>query len=209
MRVVFLGLPGSGKGTQARFLARRFSLPFIGMGDLLRQEIKNQTPLGHRLKPLLEKGDFPSDDLVMDIFLKNVLSLGGFVAEGVPRSHTQAVLLSEALARRSLTLDYVFYLELDEKIALERLLSRYMCFACGATYGPKDGQKGVCDFCGQKEFVHREDDIESVIEKRLKAQKIKDQEVLSVYDGHAFFHRINSCLPVQRVEEEILNCMKN
>ena len=209
MRVVFLGLPGSGKGTQARLLCRHLGLPFIGMGDLLRAEINQNTSLGNCLKPILDRGEFPDDNLVMDIFLNNVLKLDGFVAEGIPRSDVQARLLDQAFERSGVTLDFVFYLKLAPHVALERLLKRYVCLSCGATYGPKDGKKAVCDFCGGSELGHRQDDVENVMRKRLQSQQKKDENVLAFYESRSFLQVIDAHLEPTQVEEKILDAIKN
>ncbi|WP_082192087.1 adenylate kinase family protein [Candidatus Hepatobacter penaei] len=209
MRIVLLGLPGSGKGTQARILAEKLSLPLVGTGDLLRREIENQTPLGQQLKPIMDRGDFPPDALVMDVFMENVKALPGFVVEGIPRSRVQVDLLDKAFAEHDMALDFLFYLDLPQEVALNRLLSRYMCLSCGATYGPKDGKKRVCDFCGGTQFGQRRDDVEDVIVKRLKAQHLRDQDILKAYEDQPFFHRISAQAPADEVSQKIVDCLKN
>ena len=209
MRIVFLGLPGSGKGTQARLLCRELNLPFIGTGDLLRAEINRNTSLGQYLKPILDEGLFPSDDLVVDIFLNHVLKSSSFVAEGIPRSDVQAKLLDEAFAKHGVNLDFLFYLKLDPEDAKARLLKRFVCLACGATYGPKDGPKTTCDACSGNNLGQRQDDVEDVIAKRLALQQEKNKSVLAFYGGRSFVHVIDAYLPEKDVHSKILECIEN
>jgi adenylate kinase len=209
VRIVFLGLPGSGKGTQARLLSQELSLPFIGMGDLLRAEVAQDTPLGRHLKPILDQGSFPSDELVVDIFLSHVLKEPGFIAEGIPRSDVQARLLDDAFGTHGVGLDFLFYLKLDPDEAKTRLLSRIVCLDCGVTYGPKDGKKTVCDACGSLHLGQRRDDVEEVIAKRLSLQQAKDKSVLAFYEGRPFVHEIDANLSEKEVLSKILECIRN
>ena len=201
MNIFFLGIPGSGKGTQTRLLSKRLSLPFVGAGDLLRAEIQEDTDLGRNLKPVLDRGDFPPDEIVAKIFLKKICELEGFVAEGFPRTLKQCELLHTALETANKCIDYIFYLDLPDDVALCRLLSRYMCLKCGATCGPpEDG--AVCDFCGASSFGRREDDGEAVIRKRLSEQRKKDAELLTYYRKCDYFYRIDaSCLPEEVADQ--------
>ncbi|MGB0919326.1 MAG: adenylate kinase family protein [Holosporaceae bacterium] len=207
MRIVLLGLPGSGKGTQARLLSRALKVPFLGAGDLLRLEVKEKTPLGKLLKPILDAGDFPDEKLVVDICLKHILAMDGFVLEGFPRTKTQYLLFDEALKKVNKKMDAFFYLDLPEEEAVRRLAGRVTCLSCGATYGAKDIGKKTCDFCGKDTMGVRADDKDDVVRKRLRLQKERNDILLSCMQSSGVVHTIDATQTPDQVTQSVLGVL--
>lgn len=208
MRIILLGLPGSGKGTQARALARAFSIPYVGTGDLLRREIANDTSLGRELAPVLEKGDFPPDALVANVFLGYLLDQKDVVCEGFPRNDGQRILLDQALEDASVSLDHVFYLDIDADTALKRLRGRYTCLSCGAPYNWQEKKQSTCAFCGGKHLGQRSDDVDGVMQKRLVVQTERDHDLIQAYRERPYFHRIDAGQPQERVLREMMGYLE-
>ncbi len=173
MRLILLGPPGAGKGTQAKMLKEKFQIPQISTGDILRQAVKDNTELGARAKTVMDAGQLVPDDVVIGL-IKERIRQGdcktGFILDGFPRNIAQAERLSETLVDMSLTIDSVIDLEVDEGEVVERLTGRSTCPDCGAMFHqisrpPK--VSGVCDGCGGK-LEQRPDDNRETIQERLK-----------------------------------------
>lgn len=173
MRIILLGPPGAGKGTQAKLLKTYFGLVHISTGDLLRKVVAENSVLGKIVKQYMDKGDLVPDSLVVEL-LKERLSCAdtnkGFILDGFPRNGAQAEILDNAFKEKSLDIDYVIYLKADEPVIIQRLSGRRVCSKCQANFHitnmpPK--KEGICDNCGSA-LYQRSDDQEESIKNRLK-----------------------------------------
>ena len=173
MRLILVGPPGAGKGTQAKMLKEKFQIPQISTGDILRQAVKDNTELGARAKTVMGAGQLVPDNIVIDLIKKRIRQEDcktGFILDGFPRNITQAEKLSETLQDMNLTIDNVIDLEVDEGEVVGRLTGRSTCSECGAMFHqvsrpPKVSE--ACDSCGGK-LEQRLDDNKETIEERLK-----------------------------------------
>lgn len=168
MRLILLGAPGAGKGTQAEYLSKRFSIPHISTGDILRENVKNETELGKKAKEYMDKGLLVPDEIVIEI-VKDRLSKedckNGFLLDGFPRTIAQAEALDKVLEELGQKIDKVLNIEVPDEKILERMSGRRICKNCGASfhviYRPPQ-KEGVCDVCGG-ELYQREDDKEETV----------------------------------------------
>ncbi len=173
MRVILLGPPGAGKGTQAKMLKEKFQIPQISTGDILRNAVKNGTPLGAKAKSYMDAGRLVPDDVVIELIkerIKDPDCKDGFILDGFPRTIVQAEKLAETVQEMGLTIDTVIDFEVDADVLIDRLTGRSTCPNCGAMFHsesrpPKN--KGVCDFCGTA-LYQRPDDNKDTILKRLE-----------------------------------------
>ncbi|MEC7785797.1 MAG: adenylate kinase [Nitrospinota bacterium] len=173
MRLILLGPPGAGKGTQAKMLKEKFRIPQISTGDILRHAVKNNTELGVRAKKFMDAGQLVPDDVVISLIKERIWQADcktGFILDGFPRNITQAEKLTETLVEMGLVINNVIDLEVDAKEVVERLTGRSTCSDCGDMFHefsrpPKN--KGSCDSCGGK-LEQRPDDNSETIQERLK-----------------------------------------
>lgn len=186
INIVLMGIQGSGKGTQARMLNKKYDFVHINIGAIFRKNIKEKTDFGLKIKKYLDSGKLVPDDFVFEMIDKHIdKKAKGFVLDGFPRTKHQADYLFERYH-----IDEIVYLKLDKKTALDRLTSRRICENCKADYNLKTKppkKKGVCDYCGGK-LVKRNDDSEKVIEKRFE---IFEKTTKPVIDYCAKKHEIN------------------
>lgn len=186
MRIVFLGPPGSGKGTQAEGVSEKYGIPHIATGDILRDEIARDTELGREIKGYVDRGDLVPDEIVLQIARERLRGddcREGFLLDGFPRTRAQAEALDRILESMGVKLDAVINLNVDEEEIVRRLTSRRTCRCCGAIYHlifnpPK--RHGVCDNCGG-ELYQRTDDYEETVKERLKTYKAKTEPLLNYY----------------------------
>lgn len=176
MRIILLGPPGAGKGTQAIQLAKELNLPHISTGDLLRQNVAENTPLGNQAKDYMNKGALVPDELVGQMLSQRLGqpdAKRGFILDGYPRNINQAIALDNALKEKNMDIDFVFYLETSEAVVIQRLSGRLVCKSCGANFHTTNMPpkiKGTCDNCGGS-LYQRSDDKEETIKKRLEVYK--------------------------------------
>lgn len=167
MRLVLLGAPGAGKGTQAAVLSKKLSIPTISTGNILRAAMKNGTPLGLKVKEYMDAGDLVPDDLIIGIIrerLSEADCANGYILDGVPRTIPQATAMEDA----GIHIDAVISIEIDDEIIVKRMGGRRVCESCGASYHlvavpPK--QEGICDSCGAKLVQRKDDDPETVLSR--------------------------------------------
>ncbi len=210
IKLIFLGPPGAGKGTQAVNLAVQWETLHISSGDMLRESIKNKEPLGLKAKNYMLKGELVPDDIVISMVMEKISSNTnnkGFVLDGFPRTSNQAKELDTAMADEGIILDAVVYFETSEETVLRRLSGRRVCRNCGANYHltnmlPKIA--GVCDKC-KGPLYHREDDKPEAIRKRLEVYKNKTTPLLNYYKKSGLLKTINGDLEAQEAFEEIKN----
>lgn len=186
MRIVLLGAPGSGKGTQAKLIGERYGIPQVATGDLLREALASGSELGRRAKEAMDAGRLVSDEIVLSIIrdrLGRTDAHKGFVLDGFPRNVSQAQALDKLLRDIAQPLDSALLLEIDTDALVQRLTGRLSCPTCGRVYNrytkpPKI--EGQCDFDGS-ELVHRSDDNESTIENRLRVFEAHTRPVVDYY----------------------------
>ncbi len=173
MNLIFFGPPGAGKGTQAKRLVQTLHVPHLSTGDILREAVRQGTPLGQRVKPLMESGQLVPDALVIGLVEERLGkddAKGGFVLDGFPRTIPQAQALEGVLGKLGRGVDAVISLEVPDEEIVERLAGRRSCPACGAVYHVVSGppkQPGVCDACGA-DLIQREDDKPEQVKERLR-----------------------------------------
>ena len=174
MRLILLGPPGVGKGTQAKILIKQYNVPQISTGDILRESVKNQTELGQKAKAYMDKGDLVPDDIIVALIqerLKQEDTQNGFILDGFPRTVAQAEALEKMLDDLSISIDKIIDIDTDkEDVIVERITGRRICKQCGAIYHIKNMPPkvaGVCDICGG-ELYQRKDDNEETVRNRLK-----------------------------------------
>lgn len=186
MRLVFLGPPGAGKGTQAALLAQECNLAHIASGDLFRQAVAREDELGRKVKDYLGKGLLVPDELAIALILRALKELPqgqGFILDGFPRTLEQARALDAALDREGVSLDYAVYIEVSEEELLRRLTGRWTCRQCQAPYNERTSPPkvpGRCDRCGG-ELYQRPDDREDVIKQRLQVYLTQTAPLLDYY----------------------------
>lgn len=186
MKIVMLGAPGAGKGTQAAMVAEKYGIPHISTGDIFRANIQNNTALGMEAKKYMDQGLLVPDELTVKILLDRVAGedcRGGYVLDGFPRTIPQAEVLDEALAKQGEKIDYAVDVDVPDENIVKRMSGRRACLKCGATYHiehipPK--KEGVCDHCGE-ELVLRDDDRQETVMNRLKVYHEQTQPLIQYY----------------------------
>lgn len=169
MRIVLLGPPGSGKGTQAERLSKNLGLPHIGMGDMLREAVKNKAPLGKKAKEFMNSGKLVPDPIILELLGKKMeVTKEGFIMDGFPRTLEQAKRLDTLLEEERENVDVVINLVVGEETILKRLKGRLVCSECGKVYRREDlGSSGSCGSCGAP-LSQREDDVSDTLKQRVK-----------------------------------------
>ncbi|PHO06212.1 adenylate kinase [Thermoanaerobacterium thermosaccharolyticum] len=208
MRVILLGPPGAGKGTQAERITKDYEIPHISTGDIFRYNIKNNTELGKLAKQYTEKGLLVPDDvtnkIVEDRLTKDDCK-DGFLLDGYPRNVIQAESLGKYLENKGLKIDHVLNIIVDRDELVKRLSGRRVCPSCGATYHivtkpPK--VEGICDHCGEKLIQRTDDNIESVL-KRLEVYEDETKPLVEYYGKLNLIRNIDGNKPVNEVYKEI------
>ncbi len=208
MRIVLLGPPGSGKGTQASALERKWGVAHISSGDLLRGHVKAGSELGRRAQPFMDRGDLVPDELILDMMeqrLSEPDAERGFALDGFPRTVAQAEALERRLAGRGQSLEAVIFLRVPEEELLRRLGGRRVCPQCHAIYQletmpPK--VEGVCNRCGAA-LVQRQDEQVEVVRNRLRVYADQTEPLLAYYRGQGLLHEIDGTIGVENVMGEI------
>lgn len=212
MKIVLLGPPGAGKGTQAKLIVQKYNIPHISTGDIFRKNIKEMTPLGIKAKEYIDKGQLVPDELTVEIVkdrIKEDDCKNGFLLDGFPRTVVQADALNDVLADLGTKLDYVINIKVDENNLIERLSGRRVCPKCGASFHvvfnpPK--VEGVCDYCGA-EVIQRADDSEETVKNRLSVYNKQTQPLIDYYTKNGLIKNINGEQDINDVFEEICNVL--
>ena len=182
MKIIMLGAPGAGKGTQAKMIANKYGIPHISTGDIFRANIKEGTELGRKAKEYMDQGLLVPDELTVDLVVDRLQKedcANGFILDGFPRTISQA----EALKNANQTLDFAIDVDVPDESIVNRMAGRRACVGCGATYhikynAPKT--EGICDVCG-KELILRDDDKAETVQKRLKVYHDQTQPLIDYY----------------------------
>jgi adenylate kinase len=207
MKMVLLGAPGSGKGTQAKRLCQELGLTLISTGDLLREAVRNNTPLGVKAKGFMDAGKLVPDELVIGLIREKVSALkGGFLLDGFPRNLEQARMLDE-IADINLAVN----LDVDEQIIVDRIVNRRSCKQCNEVYhliAKPTREEGVCDKCGG-ELYQRTDDTEAVVRERLRVYKERTLPLAEFYSERGILVDVDGQGEIDDVYDRILAAIKD
>lgn len=210
---IFLGAPGSGKGTQAKILEKKMNAPHISTGDMLRREIDRGSPLGLKVKEILAKGQLVEDGLMLDI-IKSRLGQAdvkaGFILDGYPRNLAQASALEKIFEELGIKKTVVVYMALSKEHLIQRLVGRLSCPKCGAVYHKdfsRPKKDNVCDSCGTSPLQHRKDDNEDTAVQRLEVYATQTQPLLEHYKKLGVLVEINAAQPMSAVEADLARAM--
>ncbi len=212
MFLVLLGMPGSGKGTQAQFIRESFGVPHISTGDIFREAIKGQTPLGQKAKGYLDKGELVPDELTTDIVrerLEKEDCRKGFILDGYPRTVNQAEALEGMMAAMGVKLTAAIDFRIPAEEAVKRLSSRRSCSSCGIVYNllhKPPREEGKCDACGGP-LLQRDDDKEDVIRNRLKVYDLQTAPIIEYYQKQQNIAHIEAEAPIAAIREKIMELL--
>lgn len=212
MKIIMLGAPGAGKGTQAKMIADKYQIPHISTGDIFRANIKNGTELGREAKTYMDKGELVPDELTVRILLDRVAQPDcekGYVLDGFPRTIPQAEVLDQELTKRNEKIDYAINVEVPDENIVRRMSGRRACVSCGATYHmvhipPK--KEGVCDKCGN-ELILRDDDKEDTVKNRLGVYHDQTQPLIEYYSGKGVLHSVDGTIDMMDVFKSITDIL--
>lgn len=213
MRFVLIGAPGAGKGTQAEKLSKALKIPRLTTGDLFRQAVQEKSPLGEKVKDILERGALVSDDIVLELMQERMSksdAKAGFILDGFPRTMGQAKGLESWLEKKQMRLDSVIALEVADKEVVTRISGRRQCAECGAVYHvtaqpPK--QENICDACGGN-LKQRKDDCEATVLHRLKVYRKETAPLLSYYEKKGLLKKVDGSESVEKIFETIGSLIK-
>ncbi|EYE87715.1 adenylate kinase [Fervidicella metallireducens AeB] len=208
MKLVLLGPPGAGKGTQAKYIVEKLGIPHISTGDIFRKNIKEQTPLGLKAKEYIDKGQLVPDEVTVGIVedrIKQEDCNAGFLLDGFPRTVAQADALDEVLSSMGSALDHVINIKVPTERLVERLTGRRVCPKCGASFHvifnpPK--QDGICDYCSGS-LVQRADDSAETVESRLNVYEKQTQPLIEYYQEKGLLRDIDGEQDIDKVFEDI------
>ena len=212
MKIIMLGAPGAGKGTQAKKIAAKYEIPHISTGDIFRANIKNGTELGKKAKQYMDQGALVPDELTCDLVMDRIQQddcKNGFVLDGFPRTIPQAEALDAALGKINEKMDYAIDVDVPDENIVNRMSGRRACLNCGATYHlisipPK--VEGICDRCGS-EIVLREDDKPETVQKRLKVYHEQTQPLIDYYKNQGILKSVDGTQPMDEVFKAIVTIL--
>ena len=209
MRLVLLGPPGAGKGTQAERIAAKYDIPHLSTGEMLREAVAANTELGRRAKAIMDAGQLVPDDVMNGLVAERIAqpdAARGFVLDGFPRTLAQARALDDLLEQRGQRLDAVIEFAVDDDALVGRVSGRFACARCGAGYHDRFKRpkaNGVCDVCGSREFVRREDDNANTVRARLKAYQAQTAPLLPYYRDHGMLAAVDGMAEIDHVSSAV------
>ena len=212
MKIIMLGAPGAGKGTQAKMIAEKYSIPHVSTGDIFRANIKNGTELGKQAKEYMDAGKLVPDELTVKILLDRVAQddcKNGYVLDGFPRTIPQAEVLENALNELGDKIDFAVNVDVPDENIVRRMSGRRACLKCGATYHiehipPK--QEGICDTCGS-ELVLRDDDKPETVQNRLKVYHDQTQPLIDFYTERNILKTVDGTRDMKVVFDDIISIL--
>ncbi|ACL75157.1 adenylate kinase [Ruminiclostridium cellulolyticum] len=187
MRIILLGAPGAGKGTQAKIISEKLNIPHVSTGDIFRANIKGNTPLGQKAKEYMDKGELVPDELTVEIVkdrLGNVDCVNGFILDGFPRTIPQAEYLDKVLVQMNINLDVALLIDVKDEDIIKRMSGRRVCTNCGATYNVVFNPtkvEGICDVCNSP-VIQRADDAAETVLNRLETYHKQTQPLINYYE---------------------------
>ena len=213
MKIIMLGAPGAGKGTQAKMLADKYKIPHVSTGDIFRANIKNGTELGTKAKVYMDQGMLVPDELTCDLVVDRIKQddcKDGYILDGFPRTIPQAECLDKALDALNDKIDFAVNVEVPDENIIRRMSGRRACLSCGRTYHivynpPKE--EGICDEC-KKELVLRDDDKPETVEKRLKVYHEQKQPVIDYYRNKGVLAEVDGTRDMQEVFTAITDVLE-
>lgn len=208
MNLILLGAPGSGKGTQGEILEKKLGSAKISTGDLLREEIANQTEIGRQVQQLVSEGKFASNQTVVDLVRKKASQnlQAGFILDGFPRNIDQAQELDLMLKDLSTKIDHVINFEVEDEEILRRISGRFFCVNCKTSYhklSNKPQKEGICDKCGGTEFATRKDDTEEVVRNRLEEYRKQTLPLVEYYANKGILRNIDANDDIDKIQKKI------
>ena len=212
MKIIMLGAPGAGKGTQAKKIAAKYDIPHISTGDIFRANIKNGTELGNKVKTYMDQGLLVPDELVVDLVVDRVQQddcKNGYVLDGFPRTIPQAEALDKALAALGDKVDYAIDVNVPDENIVNRMGGRRACVGCGATYHlvyAPTKTEGICDVCG-KELILRDDDKPETVQKRLNVYHEQTQPLIDYYTNAGILKTVDGTVDINDVFAAIVEIL--
>ncbi|WP_135077485.1 adenylate kinase [Terasakiella sp. SH-1] len=209
MKLILLGAPGAGKGTQAKRLEEAYGIVQLSTGDMLRAEVASGSDLGKELKAVMEAGNLVTDELIISMISSRVDQddcAKGYILDGFPRTTAQAEALDSMLEEKGQKLDSVIEMEVDEEVLVGRITGRYTCAKCGQGYHDefqKPAKEGVCDKCGATEFTRRADDNEETVRSRLVAYREQTAPIASHYDAKGMLKKVDGMADIDEVTSQL------
>lgn len=214
MKIIMLGAPGAGKGTQAKMLADKYGIPHISTGDIFRANIKNETELGKKAKEYMDQGLLVPDELTVNLVVDRIKQAdcsNGYILDGFPRTIPQAESLDKALEELDDKLDYAVNVEVPDENIVARMSGRRACVGCGATYHIvhiPTKVEGICDRCG-KELILRDDDKPETVQKRLTVYHEQTQPLIDYYQGKGILKEVDGTVDMKDVFDAIINVLES
>ncbi len=213
MKIIMLGAPGAGKGTQAKMIAEKYRIPHVSTGDIFRANIKNGTELGMEAKKYMDQGLLVPDELTVKILLDRVAQPdceNGYVLDGFPRTIPQAEVLDKALTKLGDKIDYAINVDVPDENIINRMSGRRACLNCGATYHivhipPK--QEGICDTCNQT-LVLRDDDKPETVKNRLAVYHEQTQPLIDFYTAKGVLKSVDGTIDMSDVFQSIVEILE-
>ena len=212
MKIIMLGAPGAGNGTQAKKIAEKYHIPHISTGDIFRANIKNGTELGKKAKTYMDQGLLVPDELTVDLVIDRVGQddcKDGYILDGFPRTIPQAECLDAALEKRGEKVDFAINVEVPDENIVNRMSGRRACVGCGATYHIKYNPTkvdGVCDACGEK-LVLRDDDKPETVQKRLGVYHDQTQPLIDYYTKSGVLKEVDGTVDMEDVFQAIVEIL--
>jgi adenylate kinases len=212
MKIIMLGAPGAGKGTQAKKIAAKYQIPHISTGDIFRANIKNGTELGKKAKTYMDQGLLVPDELVCDLVVDRVQQKdceNGYILDGFPRTIPQAESLDHALEAIKEAVDYAINVEVPDENIVTRMGGRRACVGCGATYHlayAPTKKEGICDTCGA-ELILRDDDKPETVQKRLGVYHEQTQPLIDYYSKKGILKEVDGTMDMEAVFQAIIDIL--
>lgn len=213
MKIIMLGAPGAGKGTQAKMIADKYGVPHISTGDIFRANIKNGTELGMEAKKYMDQGLLVPDELTVKILLDRVAEEDckeGYLLDGFPRTIPQAEVLDKALTELGDEIDYAINVDVPDENIVKRMSGRRACLSCGSTYHMEHippQKEGVCDKCGN-ELVLRDDDKPETVLNRLEVYHKQTQPLIQFYEEKGVLRTVDGTKPMKEVFDSIVEILE-